>query len=231
MDVDVYQTNHHGAEDASSLPFLQDLSPNVIVISNGSHGGFHHPRETTLERMQSLSPAATIFQLNKYLDGDQRGANVPDDFISDLEAGDADGTITLTVDTTACTCALAYRDHAHSFDIKDRESGGLVIEALLPNPTDEPDRIGETVTLRNDGPGSVSLDGWLLRDAGGRVWTLAELGTVSAGSTATIQRNAMPMSLNNRTPETIELIDESGAVVDSFSYEGWEPGVEIETGH
>lgn len=62
------------------------------------------------------------------------------------------------------------------------------------------------------------------------MWTLAGLGTIGPGTSATIQRNGMPMSLNNRTPETIQLLDSSGEVVDSFSYEGSEPGVEIQTG-
>ena len=39
------------------------------------------------------------------------------------------------------------------------------------------------------------------------------------------------MSLNNSTQETIELLDASGQVVDSFSYQGSQPDVAIQTMH
>ena len=101
----------------------------------------------------------------------------------------------------------------------------------MPDPTSAADRIGETVTLRNDSATPASMIGWMLRDSGGRVWALTSIGTISAGASATIQRNAMPMSLNNDDPEIIELLDPSGQVVDSFSYQGSQPNVAIPTLH
>ena len=44
-------------------------------------------------------------------------------------------------------------------------------------------------------------------------------------------KRGMPMSLNNSTQETIELLDASGQVVDSFSYQGSQPDVAIQTMH
>jgi hypothetical protein len=41
----------------------------------------------------------------------------------------------------------------------------------------------------------------------------------------------MAMSLNNTTPETVELLDATGAVVDQFSYTGSQPDVVIQTNH
>lgn len=63
------------------------------------------------------------------------------------------------------------------------------------------------------------------------MWTLNGMGTLGTGLSVTVQRNAMPMSLNNSGPETIELLDATGEVVDSFSYHGSSPGVAIQTGH
>ena len=232
MDLDVYQANHHGAENGSLLALLQDMSPTVIVISNGSNRTYDHPRLTTLTRMQALSPAPTIFQTNKYLGGDPEGSNVTDSFIADPETTETDGTITLTVDAGAGTYAIAYGTQSHTFNIKQRATTNVVvIEALLPNPTSDPDRIAETVTLRNDSSAPVSMDGWMLRDAGGRVWVLTTMGTIGAGASATVQRNGMPVSLNNTTAETIELLDASGRAVDSFSYRGSQPDVVIQTMH
>ncbi|MGD2063759.1 MAG: lamin tail domain-containing protein, partial [Nitrospirota bacterium] len=93
-----------------------------------------------------------------------------------------------------------------------------------------PDRINETVTLRNGGATAIDLDGWFLRDAGGRVWTLASLGNLAPGQSATIQRNGMPMSLNN-TGDTIVLLDAANQEQDRFEYSATQPGALIETGH
>ena len=201
------------------------------MISNGSDRGYDHPRQTTLTRMQNLSPAPEIFQLNKYLGGNARGGNVDDQFIADLQTSDSDGTITLTVDAGAGTYAIEYGTQSHPFTVKTRTTADVVIEELLPDPTSAADRIGETVTLRNDSATPASMIGWMLRDSGGRVWALTSIGTISAGASATIQRNAMPMSLNNDDPEIIELLDPSGQMVDSFSYQGSQPNVAIPTLH
>ena len=231
MDIDVYQANHHGAENGSLLGFLQDMSPTVIVISNGSNRLYDHPRQTTLTRMQGLTPAPAIFQVNKYLGGDAQGGNVNDQFIADPQTTDTDGTITLTVDSGAGTYVLSYGTQSHPFTIKARSTADVVIEALVPDPTSAPDHIAETVTLRNDSAIAVPMAGWVLRDSGGRVWVLTSMGEIAAGASATIQRNGMPMSLNNSDLETIELLDLSGQVVDSFSYQGSQPDAAIQTMH
>ena len=42
-DVDLYQANHHGADNGSTAEFLRDMKPTVVIISNGDHGGFSPP--------------------------------------------------------------------------------------------------------------------------------------------------------------------------------------------
>jgi hypothetical protein len=119
MNVDVYQANHHGSHTSSSLEFMQDLIPQVIIISNGNHGGYMHPSQQTLDLFMNLSPQPTVFQTNKYLKGGD-GGNVEDSFIADIESNDSDGTILITVDSNAGTYQVSYRNEAHTFQIKDR---------------------------------------------------------------------------------------------------------------
>ena len=126
---------------------------------------------------------------------------------------------------------IEYGTQSHSFSVKTRAIADVVIEALLPDPTSDADRITEAVTLRNDSATPASMICWMLRDGVGRVWALTSMGTISAGASATVQRNGMPMSLNNSTAETIELLDASGQVVDSYSYQGSQPDVVIQTMH
>lgn len=229
LDVDAYQANHHGSHTSSSLAFVQDMRPTVVVISNGNHGGFRHPRQHTLNTLAGLDVPPTVFQTNKYLKGGI-GGNVGDAFIADLDPEGSEGTILLTVDAGAETYTVSYRGQSHTFQVKDRGTAPrVVIESLLPDPVGS-DRELEEVTLRNDGSASVSMDGWLLQDESGRVWALVSLGTLAPGESATIRRQGMPMSLNNGGDE-IRLLDASHEERDRFRYGATAESVVVQTGH
>ena len=159
------------------------------------------------------------------------GGNVADEFIADLESEDTDGTILITVDGTAGNYTVSYRDTSVTFpmDVTASAVVAVVIESLLPNPVGS-DRKLEEVTLRNDSVSSVSMAGWVLQDESNKIWALVSLGTINPGQSATIQRNGMPMSLNNSRDE-IRLLDDTGQVRDQFRYTGSKQGLVIQTGH
>ena len=117
-NVEVYQSNHHGSHTSSSLDFMKELKPSVIVISNGSHGGHQHPRKVTLETYKDLSPEPTVFQTNKYLKGGNKGGNVPDEFIADISPKGKDGTIKITVEKGEDNFTVKYRNKTKTFAIK-----------------------------------------------------------------------------------------------------------------
>jgi len=230
MNVDVYQANHHGSNTSSDPSFLADMLPSVVIISNGSNALYQHPRQVTLDKFAALTPTPTVFQTNKYLDGDPLGGNVPDAFIADPETDDDDGTILVTVNLAAGSYTVSYGAVSRSFTIKGTSSAPrVVIHSLLPNPAGD-DRQLEVVTLRNGGTSSESLAGWTLRDAAGLNWSLNSAGSIGPGATATIQRNGQAMSLNNPGDE-ITLLDNQGTVRDTFRYTSSSEGVTIATGH
>ena len=230
MDVDMYEADHHGADNGSSAAFLSDLRPTVIVISNGSNATYEHPRQTTLNRMAALSPRPAVFQTNKYLRTGDAGGNVADSLIADLESRDADGTILVTVNPATGAFIVTYRHQSHTFQVKQRPPATrVVIASLLPDPVDS-DSDREEVTLRNAGAAAVALTGWVLRDTSGRVWALTSLGTLAAGQATAIRRNGMPMTLNNNGDEIV-LLDSGGAEQDRFRYTSSQEGVPITTGH
>lgn len=72
--------------------------------------------------------------------------------------------------------------------------------------------------------------GWMLEDESGRTGSLSALGTLDPGASATIQRNAMAMSLNNNRDE-IMLLDQGGQEQDRFAYTGSAEGLPLQTGH
>ena len=230
MDVDVYHADHHGSDTSSADEFMKDLKPTVIVISNGNHGGHQHPRQTILDRYDSLDPKPVVFQTNKYLKGG-KGGNVADEFIADLEADDEDGTILVSVNKTAGNYTISYRDLSRTYSIKDRgdQPSAVVIESLLPNPVGS-DRINEEVTIRNDSGSTASMEGWTLEDKSGRIWALVSLGDIDSAQSATIIRNGMAMSLNNSGDE-IALFNADHELIDKYSYAGSQSGVRIQTGH
>jgi competence protein ComEC len=232
MDVDVYRSSHHGSDTSSCLEFMQDLSPTLVVISNGNDGGYEHPRQVILDRYAALSDPPVVLQTNKYTKGGE-GGNVPDAFIADLEPSGDEGTILLTVSEDASTYEVTYRDTTITFMTTNRlvAAADVVIESLLPDPEGNAsvERLEERVTLRNDGNSAVSLTGWTLTDAVERAWTLSGV-TIPPGESAVVVRNGMPMNLNNGG-DHIYLRDPNDAVIDEFEYGGSSEGDVIETNH
>jgi competence protein ComEC len=232
QDVDMYKSNHHGSNTSSRIELMEALSPSAIVISNGSHH-YAHPRRVILDRYAELESEPVVFQTNKLLIDDDRGGNVPDAFIGDLDAEGADGTILVTVDGAAGTYEVSYRDTSVAFDIKARatEPPDVVIVSLLPNPDGGAavERLEEEVTLRNDSDGTVSLIGWTLIDTSTRIWSLSAAGDVEPGQSVTIRRGGMAMALNN-SGDHIYLRDPNANTVDEYSYASSTEGDRIHTG-
>lgn len=229
LDVDVYQANHHGSHTSSSRPFMEDLKPSVIVISNGNRADYQHPRKVTLDLYATLPGPPTVFQTNKYLAGGSLFGNVADAFIADPETADTDGTILITVNPSATSYTVSYGSMSRNFSVKAGPATSVVIDSLLSNPVGSDEEL-EAVALRNKGMTAVSLVGWKLRDRSGLSWTLTSLGTLAPGASKTVQRNGMAMSLNNAGDE-ITLLDAGGAEQDRFKYMSSTEGVAIQTGH
>ncbi len=234
MDVDMYQANHHGSHSSSSLAFMQDMIPTVVVISNGSTEKYYHPRQVTLDTYAHLSPPCNVFQTNKYLGHKAGGGNVDDEFIADLDTNGDEGTIKVVVNPAQNNYVLSYRDKTRTFTIKPRghapaAAQSVVIERLMPDPAGS-DNTEEYVVIKNKSDTPVGLTGWKLGDASSRIWRLDTFGTLQPNASLKIKRNGMAMTLNN-DGDMIELIDPSSVVIDEFRYTGSAEGVEITTGH
>lgn len=116
-DVDVYHVNHHGSETSSSRAFLEQVSPEVAIISAGSHCGYHHPRRAVLEALRVIS-GIDIYQTNRYLCGDSRGDNQPDEFIGDLDQVGAEGSIVISVGQSDYTVSVVSSGRERTYPIE-----------------------------------------------------------------------------------------------------------------
>lgn len=96
-DVDVYVASHHGSNTSSYEGFVDHLDPDVVVISNGDHGGFQHPRQVVLDMFDNYDPSPLVLQTNQLTKFSRGGGNVPLPQIADPETRDDDGTVTITV--------------------------------------------------------------------------------------------------------------------------------------
>jgi hypothetical protein len=234
LDLDVYQSNHHGSSTSSTIEFMQDIVPTVIVISNGNHNGHAHPNKVTLEAYEQLVPQPTVFQTNKFLGTKPSGGNVTDDFIADLDAVGDEGTIKIIVDLNQHNYALSYRHLTKNFPIKQRaqsdvQPNGIVIEKLMVDPVGS-DATQEYVIIKNKTSSPVTLSGWTLRDASGRIWVLDGSDQFHPNQSLKVQRNGMPMSLNN-DGDIVTLLNPVNAIIDEFRYVGVVEGAETITGH
>ncbi|MEQ9374036.1 MAG: lamin tail domain-containing protein [Imperialibacter sp.] len=228
-DVDMYQANHHGSETSSAESFLASMKPSVIVISNGSDNGYGHPRQSTLDHMAALDPRPDIFQTNKFTKTKAGAGNVADQFIADLDPAGNEGTI--VTELTGSSYNVSFGSFSKTYQVKapatSSSNVAVVIESLVPDPAGA-DADNEEVVIKNKGTASVSLTGWVLRDASSRIWVLTS--TLAAGESLAIVRNRQAMSLNN-DGDLVELLNANGDVIDSFRYLDAKEGQRVLTGH
>ena len=99
---------------------------------------------------------------------------------------------------------------------EDSSADGIRIIALLPNPAGNENQ-NEEITVKNFGGQPVSLVGWKVVDPTGKAWSLDGLGNLQPDEEKTIKRMGQPMAMNN-SGDTVDLIDDTGAVVQSVTY-------------
>ena len=54
-DVDVYKANHHGSSHSSSPTFLNQIDPEVSIVTVGNSNTFGHPTQSTMDRLLATS--------------------------------------------------------------------------------------------------------------------------------------------------------------------------------
>lgn len=54
IQADILKAGHHGSRTASSLAFLEAVSPEILLVSVGEGNSFEHPHKETLEKAADL---------------------------------------------------------------------------------------------------------------------------------------------------------------------------------
>lgn len=54
LEAEVLKAGHHGSRTSSTLPFLEAVDPELLLISSGEGNSFGHPHTETLEKAEDL---------------------------------------------------------------------------------------------------------------------------------------------------------------------------------
>ncbi len=104
----VLKVGHHGSETSSTVPFIQAVDPDVVVVQSGrgSFSGTFLPDTTTLQRYCCHKAATRIYRTDQ---------NDEADGLSGRDAADGDHIVIRTNGTTLTVTALEG-GHAHTVD-------------------------------------------------------------------------------------------------------------------
>jgi len=93
LDVTVLKVGHHGSETSSTLPFIQAVDPEIVVVQSGrkSFNGTFIPDTTTLQRYCNHNAAIRIYRTDQ---------NDAADGLSAAESPDGDHIVIRTNGTT-----------------------------------------------------------------------------------------------------------------------------------
>ena len=96
LDADVLKAGHHGSRTSSSSPFLNAVTPEVVIISVGAGNTYGHPHQEALDR---ISAAGT----------------------EHLFRTDVDGTITLTANSSTSEYSILTETSRKTIDVPKSE--------------------------------------------------------------------------------------------------------------
>ena len=102
------------------------------------------------------------------------------------------------------------------FAVTPEVAGEIVVVAVLSDPEGS-DYQDETITLKNKGTVTVSLEGWVLEDTDAHQLTLTSL-SIGPDASLIIERRGRALSLNN-DGDTVRLRDPQGTVRSERTYD------------
>ncbi|MDP2885122.1 MAG: MBL fold metallo-hydrolase [Ignavibacteria bacterium] len=97
-DVDVYHVSHHGSTTSSSEDLVQEIAPEVSIVSNGSK--YNHPTQAVVDLL--WEQGSVVYQTNKNTNSKKRSEpliNVSKAYIGDINPAKGMGSILIYVDS------------------------------------------------------------------------------------------------------------------------------------
>jgi beta-lactamase superfamily II metal-dependent hydrolase len=241
-DVDVFRVNHHGSDHSNNATFINQLDPEVSIISVGDANTYGHPRQSVVDLVLATSDLyltehgdpntdigtgvvggdiviSTSDGVNYTVNGVAYVATEPVRTDADgdgyfVEVDPDDGNVNTTpAYNGGCNTLYQYCD-AGGGEACAIVAGEVVVNEILPAPSGGT----EWVELYNTTAGSLDLGGCFLddiADGGGSPYEIPAGTTIAAGGFWTVDFS----SYYNNSGDDVRLLKADGAtILDSYSY-------------
>jgi len=236
-DVDVYKANHHGSSHSSSATFINQLDPEVSVISEGDGNTYGHPTQETIDRLLATSTVyltergelttdigaaivagniviKTSDGLTYTVNGTEYAATEPlrtdidgDGYFAEADPDDGDAGL---MPAPNGGCGLVYQTCSVSCQIGP---GQVLINEVLPAPSGGT----EWVELYNNTSGTLNIGYCYIDDiaAGSAAYQIPASTLLPAHAFWTLDRTTY---FNNAGDDVRLLKEDASTVLDTFTY-------------
>jgi len=236
-DVDVYRVNHHGSSHSSSATFVNQIDPEVSIISVGNANTYGHPTQSVMDRLLATSDVYLTERGNintdigsavvagniiiKTSDGLLYTVNgIPytateptrtdvdgDGYFAEADPDDGDNGITPAPNGG---CGPIYQTCSISCEVG---AGDVLINEVLPSPSSGP----EWVELYNTTNSTVNIGYCYIDDitAGSAAYQISAGALIPAHGFWTLDRTSY---FNNTGDDVRFLKEDNSTVLDSFSF-------------
>ncbi|MFP4346401.1 MAG: lamin tail domain-containing protein [Anaerolineales bacterium] len=241
-DVDVFRVNHHGSDHSNNATFVNQLDPEVSIISVGDDNTYGHPRQSVVDLVLATSDLyltergdpntdigtgvvggdiviSTSDGVNYTVNGVAYVATEPtrtdtdgDGYFVEVDPDDSNVDITPAYNG-GCNTLYQYCDTGGG-EACAIVAGQVVVNEILPAPSGGT----EWVELYNTTAGSLDLGGCFLddiADGGGSPYEIPAGTTIAAGGLWTVDFS----SYYNNSGDDVRLLKADGAtILDSYTY-------------
>ena len=243
-DVDVYKVNHHASSHSSSATFVNELDPEVSIVTVGDGNTYGHPTQSIMDRLLATS---TVYMTER----GNLNTNIGSAIIAEHIVIKTSNGSTYTVNGTAYTATEPLRTDADGdgyfaeVDPDDNNPGSIpspnggcgptyqtcsvscqvmagqvLINEVQPAPSSGP----EWVELHNTTAGTINIGYCYIDDiAGGSAAYLIPAATIiPAHGFWTLDRTSY---FNNTGDDVRFLRENASTVLDSYTYDNTGSGL------
>jgi hypothetical protein len=237
-DVDIYRVNHHGSDHSNNVTFVNQLDPEVSIISVGDDNTYGHPRQSVMDLVLATSdvymtergdPSTDIGDavvagniviktsdgVNYTVNGTGYVATDPartdgdgDGYFVEVDPDDGNGSVQ-PVPRGGCDPTYQY-----CTAVCNVAAGQVLINEVLPAPSSGP----EWVELYNTTTGDLDIGNCYVDDIGGGGSAPYEIPAdtiIPAGGFWTLDRSSY---FNNGGDDVRFLKEDAATVLDAYTY-------------
>ncbi|MEO8355361.1 MAG: lamin tail domain-containing protein [Chloroflexota bacterium] len=241
-DVDVYKVNHHASSHSSSDTFINQLDPEVSIVSVGNGNTYGHPAQSIMDRLLATSTVymtergdtntnigaaivagniviKTSNGLTYTVNGTAFSATEPlridsdgDGYFAEVDPSDINSTL---MPAPNGGCGSIYQTCSASSVSCQATAGQVLINEVLPSPSNNGT---EWVELYNTTASSVNIGYCYIDDVaagGSAVYQIPASTLIPAHGFWTLDRTSY---FNNAGDDVRFLKQDASTVLDSYSY-------------